>query len=60
LVSYSLIAIVIIAARFAIGKEEYDLGDKICVIISGFLAGMILMSFIKIPNTGNIELQERR
>lgn len=54
----SLIAIVVITARFAVGTGNYDLGDKICVIISGFLAGMMLMSFLKISNKSNIAIQE--
>jgi len=55
-----LIAITIITTRFVIGKGTYDLGDKICVIISGFMAGVVLVSFLKISNAGNIGLLERQ
>lgn len=55
----SLIAIVIITTRFAVGKGNYDLGDKICVIISGFLTGMVSMSFLKISNSPNIGVYKR-
>jgi hypothetical protein len=46
----SLIALIIIITRFEVGKGSYDLGDKICVILSGFLIGIVSMSFLKISN----------
>lgn len=40
----SLIAIAIIVTRFLIGKGNYDFGDIICIIISGFIIGIGLTS----------------
>jgi hypothetical protein len=55
----SLIAIVIIVTRFAMGKGNYDLGDRICVIIAGFLIGLVVVSFLQNLNQRNIGVSER-